>query len=161
MKRLELAGMLIKPDTHERGVYGSLRSDVFCSGFELLLEKDIVLAPDDVIFLYPKECKLPKARTALTEYLTNKRTTLWALELKNRPGVDATQYLQEIKGDTQKTRGLRAKYNVMTVTPDDVLNKTSTYFRFLMINNFHVFDNFDVFLDLLKRKTGSDKIIVL
>lgn len=146
--------MLIKPDTHEQGVYGSLRSDILGFGFKLLLERDVVLIPDDVVALYPKECESHKARTSLTEYLTNKRTTLWALELKNRPGVNATEFLQELKGDTQKTRGLRAKYNVMTVTPEDVQNKTTAYYRFLMINNFHVFDNVDAFLDLLKRKTG-------
>lgn len=156
MNKAELAGMLIKPDTHERRVYEPLKADIFSFGFKLLLERNTVLDSGDIAFLYPKEVGHPKARMALTEYLAQKRTTLWALRLQNRPEIaDATAYLQALKGDTEKTMGLRAKYNAITITPEDYLNKTPAYFQFLMINNFHVFDDFDFFLEFLSRKNIS------
>ncbi len=146
-----IGGIMIKPDTLEAGIEEQLIADILAEGFEIILDADSTLDEADVLELYPDETAIPVGRRKLIEYLSGKTVKFIALRSK-KDDMTATERLQIAKGNKVKGQGLRAKYNTVVVTDEDIALKTSQYYRFMMINNFHVFDSLELFVRFAKRK---------
>lgn len=147
----KLAGIMIKPDSFEAGVEEYILRDIIAEGYEIVLDAEFTLDEGDVLELYPDETSIPVGRRKLIEYLSEKRVRMLALRLKTDES-SAIEKLQKAKGNKLKGEGLRAKYNTIPVTEEDIANKSSQYYRFMMINNFHVFDSLELFVRFARRK---------
>jgi nucleoside diphosphate kinase len=148
----QIGGVLIKPDTHERGLYDAVLEDILSAGFEVIFSHEIVLDDDDVVSLYPIPCQKEGARKWLIRYLSGKPITLIALR-KLREDIDnSTDYLHQLKGSKDNKTGIRHKYNAIEITDEDRENKTKEYYLYLMYNNIHVFDTVQEFVEFLIRK---------
>jgi nucleoside diphosphate kinase len=147
----QVGGILIKPDTFDSGVEDQLIKDIVAEGFEVVLEAEFLLDEGDVIELYPHETNTPVGRKKLIEYLVGKKVKIVAFRaiLVDTSAIDK---LQMAKGNKLEGKGLRAKYNTITINDNDITHRTSQYYRFIMTNNFHVFDSFELFIKFAKRK---------
>ena len=151
----ELGGILIKPDTIASHQQELMITDIINSGYEMVLRKDFLLTEEDVEVLYPDVVINPIGRKKILEYLANQPAIL--LAVRNIEGRNATSDLHTIKGDKLKKTGLRGKYNQIEVSDEDILNRNSQYYKYIMINNIHVFDSLDLFVEFLERKNISIK----
>lgn len=136
-----VGGVLVKPDTHEAGVFQALTDDITSAGFDLIHEKDILLDQSGIISLYPDKAEHPVALQKLMEYLYGKRSTLLiAVNSLCTANDTAIDLLQRLKGNKETQGAWRQKYNTITITQQDIKLKTPLYYRYMTINNFHVFD---------------------
>ncbi len=146
------SGIMIKPDTLELSQEELLLADIVQSGYEIIFNLEIILTDEDVETLYPKEITHPVGRKKLLGYLSGKAAKLIALRHENLRPEESIDLLHRIKGNKEQRTGLRTKYNSTEVTEEDIANKTSQYYRFIMVNNLHVFDSQELFFDFLARK---------
>lgn len=135
-------GLLIKPDTHRRGLFDTLKKEFILLGYNIAVEKDIILNHVDVEYLYPESYVIPAGKKALNSYLTAKKSTVWLFLLSDtKDQAKEIEKLQKIKGDKEKRTGLRSKYNEIPILDSEIESKTGNYYRYMMENLFHVFDN--------------------
>lgn len=136
-----IGGVLVKPDTHEAGVFQALKDDITSAGFNLIHEKDILLDQSGIISLYPDKAEHPVALQKLIEYLYGKRSTFFiAVNSLCTANYTAIDLLQRLKGNKETQGTWRQKYNTIPITQQDIELKTALYYRYMTINNFHVFD---------------------
>lgn len=139
---MDTIGILIKPDVHERGLYKDLINDFISLGYEIALEQDILMSAEDVEFLYPESYKIPAGKRALMSYLENKKSTIVLFHIRENRKIDhEIAKLQDIKGKKELRTGLRYKYNDMPITDAELTDKSGNYYKYMMINLFHVFDD--------------------
>lgn len=147
----DLAAILIKPDAHIDGVFSNLVNDICSVGFTVFFQQDLFLAEADVVALYPKETLNQVGRIALVTYLANQRVTFIVLKSHFYSGQELFDHLHQIKGNKEERTGLRHKYNTVTVSKEDKIKKSSRYYRWLMVNNLHVFDSWEHIHEFAKR----------
>lgn len=148
----QIGGVLIKPDTHERGIYEEVLGEILGAGFEVILSQDIELTDEDVVALYPTQCEKEGARKWLIRYLSGKRITVLAVKRTRDDISDSISYLHQVKGSKEQQTGIRHKFNDIPITPEDLENKTKQFYLWLMYNNLHVFDTVQEFVEFLVRK---------
>lgn len=144
------AGVLLKPDAIAGGLADQIVGDITSSGFEILFSASVCLSSDDVCDLYPNETSIPVGHRKLKEYLVEKPSILMCVRLADQ-SIDATATLQELKGDKLKGTGIRGKYCTTSLDLEDIENKTSDYYMFIMRNYLHVFDDPNEFWKFAER----------
>lgn len=141
VENLPFCGILMKPDVDRRGLYEPIVGEFTSLGFRESQRHVLTLDEEDVAYLYPKEVELPIARKKLAGYLTSGTSSLVLLEPRpDQSVVDEIAFLQRVKGDKEQRTGIRAKYDEIGITDNELATKTGRYYDYMMINCFHVFD---------------------